>query len=399
MTNDSRQHYIPVSRSKVKEKLFRLKGISEPTRTGLGKVSQMLEVIWHHSSHGRLEKMKSLYESMDPDQVGLPDSEGKEEFMETLLTSLHNGNWREISEAEMEAAKAGESVFPISLAVRFDEFESMLLYKLGKQTIFDVRTSMFGLKKEEISIEAFASVIQIIQYRPEEWFKQNNRLKHYPGRESLGLHLRLFKSVPKLDLETIFPNASPEMRTLDKAKIVAPLVGGLFTLGLKFAPLLFGGDSGTTSFSIIGGICAMLATYILKSYMSYQKTREKYQSQVSKDLYFKGWANNAAVLNTIVDLSEEQEVKEALLAYTFLLVEPDKQHSHESLDQRIEEWLQETFGIAVGFEIEDALRKLEAMKLLRKRGDGSLSVAPIEESLKILDNYWDHIYGYSTTAE
>jgi len=39
------------------------------------------------------------------------------------------------------------------------------------------------------------------------------------------------------------------------------------------------------------------------------------------------------------------------------------------------------------------------MKLLREHGDGSLSVAPIEESLKILDNYWDHIYGYSTTAE
>ena len=163
MTNDSRQHYIPVSRSKVKEKLFRLKGISESTRTGLEKVSQMLEVIWHHSSHGRLEKMKSLYESMDPDQVGLPDSEGKEEFMETLLTSLHNGNWREISEAEMEAAKAGESVFPISLAVRFDEVESMLLYKLCQQTNTDRHTSWFGLNKEEISIEAFASVIQIIQ--------------------------------------------------------------------------------------------------------------------------------------------------------------------------------------------------------------------------------------------
>ena len=354
----------------------------------------MLEVIWHHSSHSRLEQMKSLYESMDPDQIGTPDSEGKEEFMATLLHALKNGNWREISDVEMDAAKAGENVFPISLAVRFEEFQSMLLYKLGQQTITDVRTSWFGLKKEEVTIDTFASVIQVIQYHPEEWFKQNNRIKHYPGREALGLHLRLFKTVPKLDLETIFPNASPEMRTLDKAKIIAPLVGGIFTLGLKFAPLLFGGDSSTTSVSIIGGICAMMATYILKSYMSYQKTREKYQSQVSKDLYFKGWANNAAVLNTIVDLAEEQEVKEALLAYTFLLVEPDKQYSPESLDSRIEEWLQDTFSVAVGFEIEDALNKLQEMKLLRKHGDGSLSVESIEDSLKILDNYWDQIYGY-----
>ena len=394
MTIDNRQHYIPVSRSKVKQKLFQLAGVSEHTRTGLEKVSQMLEVIWHHSSHSRLEQMKSLYESMDPDQIGIPDSEGKEEFMATLLQALKNGNWREISDVEMDAAKAGENVFPISLAVRFEEFESMLLYKLGQQTITDVRTSWFGLKKEEVIIDTFASVIQVIQYHPEEWFKQNNRIKHYPGREALGLHLRLFKTVPKLDLETIFPNASPEMRPLDKAKIIAPLVGGIFTLGLKFAPLLFGGDSSTTSVSIIGGICAMMATYILKSYMSYQKTREKYQSQVSKDLYFKGWANNAAVLNTIVDLAEEQEVKEALLAYTFLLVEPDKQYSPESLDSRIEEWLQETFSVAVGFEIEDALNKLRDMKLLRKHGDGSLSVESIEDSLKILDNYGDQIYCY-----
>ena len=394
MGSDLEQHYIPISRAKMKETLFLLPELDEDLRPGLAKVSHLLEMIWHHSSHSRLELLKSLYESMDPDQNQNPDSKGKEEFLETLRISLHNGNWREIDEEEMEAARQGENLFPISLRVRSDELVTSLLFKLGKVTISDVRTTWFGLKKEEIATEAFDRVIQVLQFHNEDWFEKNNRMKHYQGIESAGLHLRLFKTVPKLDLETIFPNTSPEMRHLDKIKIFAPLVGGLITLGLKFGPLLLGSESGSTSVSIISGICAALGTYILKSYLSYQKTREKYQSQISKDLYFKGQANNAAVLNMIVDLAEEQEVKEALLAYTFLLVDKDGKHDRKSLDMRIEKWLLESFAVEVGFEVDDALRKLEEMKLLKKFPDGSLTVLSIDESLKVLDHHWDHLFTY-----
>tara|TARA_B110000438_G_scaffold168579_1_gene161123 strand:+ start:55 stop:450 length:396 start_codon:yes stop_codon:yes gene_type:complete len=108
---------------------------------------------------------------------------------------------------------------------------------------------------------------------------------------------------------------------------------------------------------------------------------------------YKGQANNAAVLNMVIDMAEEQEVKEALLAYTFLLVD-QKNHDYDSLDQRIEQWLLDTFNVDVGFEIEDAIIKLGDMKLLSKKDDGTLAVLPIKQSLKILDNYWDQIYGY-----
>jgi hypothetical protein len=128
--------------------------------------------------------------------------------------------------------------------------------------------------------------------------------------------------------------------------------------------------------------------------MSYQKTREKYQTQVSKDLYFKGLANNAAVLNMIVDLGEEQEVKEALLAYTFLLVEQDKGYDEGRLDNRIEGWLLDAFGHDIDFEVDDALGKLEDLRLLRTAEDGTLSVLPTDEALAILDDHWDNIYDY-----
>jgi len=391
---DSRQQYIPVSRAKVKDAVFQLEGIGSETRDGLLKVSQMLEAIWHHSTHQGLENLKRLYELMDPDQDGIPDTTGSDEFLAKLDGNLVDGNWEKVSDEEMQQALEGEDVFPISLDVRFDEFVTMKLYKLGEVTIEDERTSMLGMKKEDVTIEAFDRIIQILEFHEEPWFKERKRMKHYQGDEGRGLHIRLFKTVPKLDLETIFPNTSPMMRGVDKIKIGAPLIGGLVTVALKFGPLLIGVSAGDTSLSLIGGICAALGTYMMKTWMSYQKTREKYQTQVSKDLYFKGQANNAAVLNMIVDLGEEQEVKEALLAYTFLLVEQEKGYNEERLDDRIEKWLFTTFNRDIDFEVDDALAKLTDMRLLQTAEDGTLSVTSVEKSLTILDEYWDNIYDY-----
>jgi len=342
-----------------------------------------------------LENLKSLYESMDPDQIGTPDSEGKEAFLDTLSEALIDGNWEEISDEEMQEALDGEDVFAISLDVRFDEYQTMKLYKLGEVKIEDERTSWFGMKKEKVSIDAFDRIIQVLEFKDKKWFAERKRMKHYQGEEGKGLHIRLFKTVPKLDLETIFPNTSPMMRGVDKIKIGAPLIGGLVSIGMKFGPVLLGASaSGSTSLSLLGGVLAALGTYVMKTYMSYQKTREKYQSQVSKDLYFKGQANNAAVLNMIVDLGEEQEVKEALLAYAFLLIESDNNYNEKGLDDRIEQWLLDTFGYDVDFEVEDALGKLEDMQLLLKNEDETLSVTPVKETLSILDDYWDNIYDY-----
>jgi len=391
---DSRQQYIPVSRAKVKDAVFQLEGIGSETRDGLLKVSQMLEAIWHHSTHQGLENLKRLYELMDPDQDGIPDTTGSDEFLAKLDGNLVDGNWEKVSDEEMQQALEGEDVFPISLDVRFDEFVTMKLYKLGEVTIEDERTSMLGMKKEAVTIEAFDRIIQILEFHEEPWFKERKRMKHYQGDEGRGLHIRLFKTVPKLDLETIFPNTSPMMRGVDKIKIGAPLIGGLVTVALKFGPLLIGVSAGDTSLSLIGGICAALGTYMMKTWMSYQKTREKYQTQVSKDLYFKGQANNAAVLNMIVDLGEEQEVKEALLAYTFLLVEQEKGYNEERLDDRIEKWLFTTFNRDIDLEVDDALSKLKGMRLLQTAEDGTLSVTSVEKSLTILDEYWDNIYDY-----
>jgi hypothetical protein len=373
-----------------------MEGVGEEEGLALSKVAHMMEALWHHDSHDTQEALKTAYESLDPFENPGEATNGIDGFLDLFDQVLKDGNWEPISDKELDDALEGEDVFPISLEVRFDEFSEMRLYKLGELKFTDVRTSWFGLKKETIHVNAYDRVLQVVKYQDKAWFEAKKRMKHYPGEHAQGLHMHLFKTVPKLDLETIFPNTTPNMRTIDRLKILAPALAGLVTMGVKFGPVIFGkGEPTDTSLSLILGSIVGLTTYMVRSYLSYRKTKENYLAQVSKDLYFKGQANNSAVINLVTDLSEEQEVKEAFLAYAFLRIEEDKHYDMGALDDRIEAWLMETFQVRVDFEVRDALAKLKTLGLLKKEEGGQISVVNPSEALRIMDETWDGLYDYA----
>jgi hypothetical protein len=391
-----KQKYIPMSLSRIKQSLFENWEFGKKESGSLIDLCTMLEAIYHHNSYSLTSKLKSLYEDMNPDTSGYNDTSGKLEFIDALEQSLLDGNWEKITADEIQNALHGEDILPISLDVRFDEFDTMELYKLGEKRVSDIRTTMFGLRSEEVDIDTFNQVLQIVQYKDKSWFfSEKKRKKYYPGDEDVeGIHLRLFRSVPKLDLETIFPNTTPLMRNLDKLKIAAPLIGGLVALGIKYTPILFGNEAGDSGTAVLGGLLTAVGSYVLKTYISYQKTREKFQTQVSKDMYFKGQANNSAVINMIVDIGEEQEIKEALIAYFFILLD-DNKYNQATLDKKVENWILQKFSVDIDFEVDDALEKLSSMNLLIEDRDGFLSVVDSKKALIILDRYWDNLYNFA----
>lgn len=393
---DSRSQYIPVSKSKIKKALLEREQLDQEAKGGFENLFKMFEVIWHHDLHHNLEALKEGYESMNPDVL----SEAKytkpelDSFLETLDSAMIDGNWAPVTTQELDEALEGEDVLAISLDVRFDEFKEMKLYKLGHHHDEIEVSSLYGLKKETKTIKIFDKILTVLEFKDEDWFmEKRKRKKHYLGDDGKGLHIRLFRDVPHLDMEVIFPNTSPSMRTLEKIKISVPLIGGVVSLGMKYAPILFGGNSGSTSLSLIGGLLTALGTYVLKTYTTYQKTREKFRSLVAKDMYFKGLANNESVLTYIVDMAEEQEVKEAICAYMFIL-QSTTPVNEEQVDNHIEQWLKHTFGIDIDFEVDDALSKLENMNLLHIDENGFLSVEDVKSSLVIMDEYWDNLYDF-----
>jgi hypothetical protein len=190
-----------------------------------------------------------------------------------------------------------------------------------------------------------------------------------------------------------------------------PALVGAVPLFLKLAPtfavlfLLAGiqlGYTGTVeddqlkqALAVTSGLIA-LGTFGTQQWVKYQRQALRYQVAIKDNLYFRNVNNNAGVFDALVGAAEEQEFKEAALAYHFLLREPGL--DEETLDRRIEAWLKERFGVDVDFEVDDGLAKLERFDLLARAGE-RLSVPALPDALRRLDRRWDRLFDYNAAAE
>jgi hypothetical protein len=114
---------------------------------------------------------------------------------------------------------------------------------------------------------------------------------------------------------------------------------------------------------------------------------------LSDNLYFKNLDNNAGVFHHLIDAAEEEEVKEAVLAYFFLLAEKRPLEKAE-LDGIIEKWLENGWRCKINFEIDDALKKLERFELVTREGD-VLQCRPLAEAKRRLDHIWDNYFRFN----
>jgi len=93
----------------------------------------------------------------------------------------------------------------------------------------------------------------------------------------------------------------------------------------------------------------------------------------------------------MIGAAEDQECKEAFLAYYFLGTAAGAPDEAE-LEERIESWLAQAFGVAIGFKVGDALARLDRLGLLLREG-ARLSVLPPEAALRKLDRAWADFFG------
>ena len=111
---------------------------------------------------------------------------------------------------------------------------------------------------------------------------------------------------------------------------------------------------------------------------------------LADNLYFKNLDNNAGVFHHLVDAAEEEECKEAILAFYFLLIS-DQAKTREELDLQIESWFSDTFNFDIDFEIEDALDKLMRFGIVTFENNQYRAVSLNEAHIK-MDQQWDSIF-------
>ena len=189
--------------------------------------------------------------------------------------------------------------------------------------------------------------------------------------------MRLFKNVPQQDIDMVLPGGKVRISMLDRGKILVPTISGIGLATFKIGLLLFAGIYGLLK--IIGLIGGALGTG-WKSVNGYWKTKNKYELNLTRNLYYQNLDNNAGVLLRLSTEAERQELREAVLCY-FVLLDANKPCTTREV-AKLAEALLSRCGIDVDFEVADALTKVVRLELCSQTSMGCWIAVPLGVALK-----------------
>jgi hypothetical protein len=98
----------------------------------------------------------------------------------------------------------------------------------------------------------------------------------------------------------------------------------------------------------------------------------------------------AGIFDYLIATAQDQETKEAALAYHFIRKAEVAPRATEVAD-RIEAWLANNFSVDLDFKVSDALRILDRFGLMRREGE-LLFVPPLEPAIAQLSQVWNNFF-------
>jgi hypothetical protein len=413
------QRFIPFRKSDVVEMCLAEGRLPDSVGSAFRDFCRILEAFFHFEFHRVLERLKDCYAPFDPDTdtrqiIILPDSDRERlliELVREMTVLLNAANFEQITEESLKQSMAVESLFKIRLAVDFSDFEDILFFRRGEQIKEEVLVSFFGLKKRTIRFVNYDRVLVYIRFKEQNYFDAQKRrhLFFKPG----STIIKLFRNVPQADLEMLFPNSEIRMKPIDKLIIGVPAaISGIivmvsklgaslilivslvaFWVGLREHPV----DINQHHLVALGLGLGALAGYLFKQIGKFKNRKIRFMKTLTESLYFRNLDNNAGVFHHMIDAAEEEEFKEAVLAYYFLLV-AGAGLSRQELDHAVERWLAERWNCRINFEVDDALKKLERLGIISIRAD-KIRCRPLEDAKRHLDKSWDNFFSYVFSQE
>ena len=411
----NRNRFIPFRKADIVDMCIDTSQLDEADIKAFRELCQILEALFHFKFYSHLEKLKTSYAPFNPDAdtrsvLKYSPNEKKDlqkQLVEEMTSVLTAANYEKITGQDLQQALGEESIFQIRLEVDFEDFEDVIFFRRGESIKEETLVKYFGLWKNKFKFTNYDRVAIYIKFKEADYFEKQKRKHLYfePG----STVIKLFHNVPKADLEMLFPNSNVRMKTIDKIIIGVPAaISGIIVLVTKLgASLLLVGS--VISFWLgfkdeevqikqqhliaLGAGLGTLAGFLFRQINKYKNRKIKFMKALADNLYFKNLDNNAGVFYHLIDTAEEEEFKEAVLAYFFLLTAKDPL-SKTALDQRIEKWLAERWDCHIDFEIGDAIQKLQRLKLITADND-YLRCVPLDSAKQQLDAIWDNFFEYN----
>ena len=361
------EHFIPIGRDKLLECLPEFDKCSEPDRKQLIQLFDLLSSTLHAQYHSEQIRIQRLYQPLDPDSVLIFKEDANKDSSEVfrqVKEILRNANYRKLPAGELETAVENATALGLRMKVNFSLFEELHVYGRGDETETWTKKSWWKLFKEDkFDVKVFQRLI--IAFR----LKEHEELPK--GQSSSFVYLKSFKGIPHSDLHTLLPGTQVKMSLFDRGKIIIPALSGLVMSVVKIVRLVVAVTIFATLAQFIKYwvIPAAVIYYIIKGFLSYKKTKDKYQLNLTKHLYFQNLDNNSGVLLRILNEAELQDYREMVIAYYVLWRFGNTGMRSEKIGEIAEKQLLETINQKIDFEVDDALENLESFKLIYKEED------------------------------
>jgi len=390
---DNRERALPFRQGDLTRLLLAEPGLGEEEREKLRQLGRLLGATFHSEFYGKLSELKELYAPLDPDSdyvhlrgaTAARTGHSDEDFLVPFEATLTRANYRPLALQAIEEAVAAPNEMGLTYTPDFTLFEHLRVYVRGYTRIVrDCRTVKTKFRKRTVSFDAYQRLIVALKFK--------ETIKLGPLVRPDVVYLKMYKDVPHVDMEMHLPEQGTRvrMRWIDKAQIASPLVMGIPTLAVKLIA------AAALSPMALGGLIVAPISAGVNSFFGFQRAKQKHMMTMIQKLYYLTLANNASVLTRLVDSAEDEEYKEAVLAYFFLwrAIGTGEPWNVSRLDAHIERYLTEKTGVSINFEVADALTKLLRLGLAHRDPQGMLHATPIDQALQALDRRWDDTFRY-----
>lgn len=376
---EMQEHFVPFHVDVLLERMLTDQHLTEGQASQFHELRNMLANRFHYEYRKTLEMLKKDFAGINPE----PDTRCQQKYsvaeLDEKCTQLDKGvkyvlarsNFAALTPEQLDACLELQPVGGLSVYVDKQDFSKFDVFFRGIRDDTVKETRFFFLKREW-KTKVFSRVVVIARSS---------------GNDKERLIIKIFKDVSVENLKIIVPRIRLGMPVFDRLKISGTVFGSLVT---PLSKLLFAFMLSWWWFIVVtsGFMIAMF-----KGIFSFLNSRTKYLHVFSSQLYYLTLSNNEAALTSLVDIAEEQELKETLLAYFMLFILRDRNLTMQQIDDAVERWLKEQFGFDVDFEVDDALHKLSELGLLILQ-EPYYKVYDLPCVLRRLDEAWDNFFTY-----
>lgn len=318
---------------------------------------------------------------------------------------LRQANYVRIDPDQVELILTKDSHYGLDLFVDMRAFDELLIFYRGASTRKEERRRFRKfLRKEEFDVPIFRRLCILFKLKPAdvrvtevmaekgitrpeaEKIVRKARAQLPPSVRDDLIYMKLFKNLPRADIEMAFPNTRVRFRMLDKIKL-AVTGGGALGMGAVGAA----GKLALAASNPIAaaGAVAGLGGIAFRQAVNFLNQRQRYMVILAQNLYFHAMADNRGVMIKLADRAAEEDVKEEVLLYSVLAKEPATWDDLHDIDKAIEQYLSNEFGLQVNFDVKDAVGRLLEDGLVIEEPGGVLRALPPREAAKHLDAKWD----------